>query len=117
MMFLIRAVFWLTVVALLLPSGRSASTGAADISALDAVSAAGAAVSDVSHFCSRRPDACAVGTQAAAAVGQKAQAGAKMLYDLINDQAATPATAASAEKAAAHKAHPAAKASRNTLTP
>ena len=85
-MFLLRAAFWLTVVAVLLPTGRSSPTPpASQVGAVEAVSAAGAAVSDMSQFCTRQPNACVVGSQAAVAVGQRAQAGAKMLFDLITD--------------------------------
>src|SRR5689334_4601145 len=93
MKFLIKAAFWLSIVVLLLPSGEkrenAAQAGAAattQVSATEAVSAASAAMSDMRHFCSRQPDACAVGSQAAVALGQKAQAGAKMLYEFLNDR-------------------------------
>jgi len=87
MMFLLRAAFWLTVVALLLPAGRSTpGTPVPQVGAVEAVSAAGAAVSDMSQFCTRQPNACEVGSQAAAVVGQKAQTGAKMLYEFISEK-------------------------------
>jgi Family of unknown function (DUF5330) len=60
----------------------------ATIGAGEAVVAASAAVSDMTGFCERQPDACVVGAQAAAAIGQRAQAGAKMVYEYINDRAA-----------------------------
>jgi hypothetical protein len=40
----------------------------------------------MSHFCERQPDACAVGSQAALTLGQRAQAGAKMLYEFLSEQ-------------------------------
>ena len=40
----------------------------------------------MSQFCERQPDACEVGSQAAVAIGQRAQAGAKMLYEFLNEQ-------------------------------
>jgi hypothetical protein len=43
-------------------------------------------MSDMRQFCARQPDACAVGSQAATVFGQKAQAGAKMLYEFLNDR-------------------------------
>lgn len=87
MFFLLRTAFWLSVVLALLPSGGSQqSTAESSFGALDAVSAAGAAVSDMSQFCGRQPEACEVGAQAAAAFGQRAQAGAKMVYEFINER-------------------------------
>src|ERR1700722_20057917 len=78
MMFLLRMAFWLSVVVLLVPTGKVQPTGAASsVSAAEAVSAAGAAVADMRHFCERQAEACTVGAQAAVTFGQKAQAGAK----------------------------------------
>jgi hypothetical protein len=87
MFFLLRVAFWLTIVLALLPSGGAQQSAQAKVGPTDAVVAAGAAVSDMSNFCDRQPDACIVGAQAAAAIGQRAQAGAKMIYDFINDRA------------------------------
>src|ERR1700704_1414911 len=87
MFFLLRVAFWLTIVLALLPSGGAQQSAQAKVGPTDAVVAAGAAVSDMSNFCDRQPDACIVGAQAAAAIGQRAQAGAKMVYDFINDRA------------------------------
>jgi Family of unknown function (DUF5330) len=89
MRFLLRTAFWLTVVALLLPSypsQRAGSAPALQVSAGEAVSAASAAVADMRQFCSRQPDTCVVGSQALAGLGQKAQAGAKKLYELFTEQ-------------------------------
>ena len=88
MFFLIRAGFWLTIVLAVLPSGGTQqSAQAAKIDATDAVVAAGAAVSDMSGFCDRQPGACVVGAQTAVAIGQRAQAGAKMVYEFFSDHA------------------------------
>jgi hypothetical protein len=87
MFFLLRVAFWLTLVLVLLPSGGGTRQSAhANVGATDAITAAGAAVSDMSNFCDRQPDACVVGAQAAVAIGQRAQAGAKMVYEFINDR-------------------------------
>ena len=42
----------------------------------------------MSQFCTRQPTACEVGGQAAAAIGQRAQDGAKKLYRIITDKRA-----------------------------
>lgn len=88
MFFLLRIAFWVTLVLALLPSGSGMPSGAqAKVGASDAVAAAGAAIADMSNFCERQPDACVVGAQAAVVVGQRAQAGARLVYDFINDHA------------------------------
>ena len=86
MRFLLRMAFWLTVVLVLLPSGGSQPAPKVNVSAGEAMSAAGAAVSDMKQFCGRQSDACAVGSQVAVAIGHRAQAGAKMLYEFLNEQ-------------------------------
>lgn len=86
MFFLLRAAFWLTIVLALLPTGNTQSSSRGPQIG-EALSAAGAAVSDARHFCDRQPEACEVGSQAAVMIGQRAQAGAKMLYDLFNEHA------------------------------
>jgi hypothetical protein len=91
MKFLLRTAFWLTVVVLLLPLSPSQRTGSApQVSTTEAVSAASAAVSDMRQFCARQPDACVVGSQALAGFGQKARAGAKMLYDFLTEHFGKP---------------------------
>jgi hypothetical protein len=82
---LLRVAFWLTVVLVLLPSSGSQPNAKSNIGATEAMMAAGAAVSDMSGFCDRQPNACAVGGQAAAALGQRAQAGAKLVYDFLSE--------------------------------
>lgn len=91
MFFLLRVAFWLSIVLVLLPSGKyQVESQAPAIGAADAVTAASAAVSDMSGFCSRQPEACQVGGHAAVAFGQRAQAGARYLFDLLQDRVAAP---------------------------
>lgn len=93
MFFLLRVAFWLSIVLVLLPSADYRSkTSAPTIGAADAVSAATAAVSDMTAFCERQPEACEVGGQAAVAFGQRAQAGARFLFDLLHDTLTTAST-------------------------
>lgn len=93
MFFLLRMGFWLTVVCVLLPSGGAKQTAPdAQIDAVQAVTLASAAVSDVRGFCERQPDACVVGGKVATAIGHKAEAGARTIYEFItarlNDKSA-----------------------------
>jgi Family of unknown function (DUF5330) len=84
MFFLLRMAFWLGVVCVLLPSGGAKPAAPeARINATQAVTLASAAVSDMRGFCDRQPDACKVGGKVAVAIGQKAEAGARTLYDLV----------------------------------
>ena len=116
MFFLLRTAFWLSVVLALLPSGGSQQAAKeSSFGALDAVTAAGAAMADMSQFCGRQPGACEVGAQAAAAFGQRAQAGAKMVYEFINERMAPTETGSTGPArtgtAAGHRA------SQHTLRP
>src|SRR6202166_2125866 len=87
MFFLLRMVFWLRLVLVLLPREKTPeSDKLPQVNASEAVSAASAAVSDMSQFCRRQPAACEVGGQAATAIGQRAQAGARKLYQIITDK-------------------------------
>src|SRR5215471_4230531 len=121
MMFLLRVAFWFGVVLVLLPSGGAKDTPRAAqgsaISATEAVTAASATVSDMSHFCSRQPDACAVGAQAAVVLGQRAQAGAKMVFDFLNERrSAQPAGSQPTGSISAGNSVRLGKPSQNTLT-
>ena len=100
MRLLFRMTFWLTLVLVLLPSVGSQTTSSGLVSAGDAASAAKATVTDLRSFCQRQPEACTVGSQAAALIGHRAQAGAEMLYEYLTEhfgegESGTPATAGS----------------------
>jgi hypothetical protein len=113
MRFILRMAFWLTVILVLLPSGGSQPTPKVNVSASDAVSAAGATVSDMKQFCGRQSEACAVGAQVAVAIGHRAQAGAKMLYEFLNAQLGPNDTGAISKTASGKMA---ARPSQHTLT-
>jgi len=84
MFFLLRMAFWLGVVCVLLPSGMKSTSPDAQIDASEAVTLASAAASDVRGFCERQPDACVTGGKVAVALGHKAEAGARTIYEFIN---------------------------------
>jgi len=87
MWFLVRLAFWLSLVIVLLPAAPSQQkTCASQMGPSDAFSAAAAAVSDIRQFCERQPGACATGSQAIVQFEQKAHAGAKMIYQLLNER-------------------------------
>ncbi len=84
MRFLLKVAFWLTIVVLLLPAEQSDEGQQQQVSALDALSAAQSAVQDAGGFCDRNPHACDVGAQAFQTFGEKAQYGAKLLYEFLS---------------------------------
>jgi hypothetical protein len=93
MFFLLRMAFWLGLVLVLLPLDKTPELDKSpQVGASEAVSAASAAVSDMSQFCKRQPAACEVGGQAATAIGHRAQAGARKLYQIITDKRAADHT-------------------------
>jgi hypothetical protein len=127
MRFILRMTFWLGLVLAILPSAGSQPTPTLQVSTSDAMSAARATMADMRQFCERQHDACSVGTQAAVAIGHRVQAGAKMLYEFLNDQlgpgeagnGAAPTETGSVSASAAVKSIPvpAARPSQNNLTP
>lgn len=88
MFFLLRLAFWIGLVLVLLPRDPSKDDAAKapQIGAADAVSAATAAINDMSQFCTRQPAACEIGGKAASEVGNRAQGGAKKIYQIITDK-------------------------------
>lgn len=116
MMFLLRVAFCLTLVALFLPTSSAESEpGETQINPAQAFGAASAAFADMRQFCVRQADACSVGSQAAAVVGQKAQAAAKLAYEFLSAQIGADGHPAAHGKGEATAAVNSEKA-RNTLT-
>jgi hypothetical protein len=87
MFFLLRLTFWIGLVLVLLPRDKVPEQDkTSQINASEAVSAATAAISDMGQFCKRQPAACEVGGQAASVIGQRAQGGARKIYQIITDK-------------------------------
>lgn len=78
MLFLIRTAFWMMIIVLLLPTDERQRG--------EVYGTAQAAVSDIASFCDRNPETCARGKDAFGVFVQKAQFGARMIMDLINDR-------------------------------
>lgn len=113
MFFLLRMAFWLGVVCVLLPGGtRQPTSQDAKLDATQAVTLASAAVSDMRGFCDRRPDACVAGGKVAVAIGQRAEAGARTIFDFIT----TKLTEAATGNKPVAKTVPASAAGHGTLT-
>jgi hypothetical protein len=87
MFFLLRMAFWLGLVLVLLPRDKTPeSDKQPTLGTSEAMSAAGAAVSDMSQFCKRQPAACEVGGHAATVIGERAKEGARKIYQIITDK-------------------------------
>ena len=117
MFFLLRMAFWLGLVLVLLPREKTPeSEKLPQLGASEAVSAATAAVSDMSQFCKRQPAACEVGGQAATVIGHRAQEGARKLYQIITDKRSPDRTGSIGSGDNADASAPG-LAPRDTLTP
>src|SRR3984893_3667156 len=93
MFFLLRMAFWLGLVLVLLPREKTPeSEKLPQVGASEAVSAATAAVSDMSQFCKGQPVACEGSGQAATVIGHRAQQGGRRLYHIIIDKRASDRT-------------------------
>ena len=88
MWFLLRVAFWLGLVFVLLPTGKSGgdSDKASAVDPMQAATAAASLMQDMSQFCARQPTACEVGGKAAVAVGERAQSGARKVYQFITEK-------------------------------
>lgn len=85
MMFLLRTAFWLTVVLVLLPGAPKSKVGESEgVAAISALTAATAAVSDAGGFCDRQPHACSTGSQVLGTIGERAEAGARLVLDFVS---------------------------------
>lgn len=88
-MFLIRTLFWLSLVIILLPTeapssnGQAASDTDTDVSAVRVIDAAWTTVTDVTSICQRNPQVCATGEAAFYTFLHKAVYGAELVYELI----------------------------------
>lgn len=92
MFFLLRMAFWLGVVCVFLPTfGSKSDAPAAQIDPVEAATLASAAVSDARGFCDRQPQACVAGGKVAVAIGHKAEAGARTLFEFISAKLTEPA--------------------------
>ncbi|MDW6021070.1 DUF5330 domain-containing protein [Mesorhizobium sp. BAC0120] len=84
MWFLIRAAFWFSLVLLMLPFGSDENGN--QVSPLQALLAARAAVDDFSGICERKPEVCDTGKAALHTIGVRAKASAKLAYDMLGDE-------------------------------
>jgi hypothetical protein len=86
MWLLLRVTFWLGIVLILLPSVGSQPVSKSHVSTSEALWAAKVVAADIQHFCERQREACVVGSQATVTLGQRAQVGARMLYEFLSER-------------------------------
>jgi len=90
-MYIIRTVFWLSLIVFLLPIGEDSPEKAQEggtehhsLSAGEALGAAMSTVQDVAGLCERKPDICEAGSAAWDTFQRKARYGARALYHWAN---------------------------------
>ena len=91
--FIIRSVFWLSLVLLLIPFGGQAENGQPLVNPLQAMFAAKAAIEDVSGMCERKPEVCSVGKAAFHTIGVRARDGARIAYEALDGYGGAASTA------------------------
>jgi hypothetical protein len=82
--FIIRSIFWLSLVLLLVPFGGTNEDGSM-VSPLQAMFAAKGAIEDISGMCERKPDVCAVGKAAVHTIGVRAREGARLAFGAFDE--------------------------------
>lgn len=85
MFFLIRTVFWFSLVLLVLPLGGIDENGRS-VGPVEALSAAREAMTDVAGMCERKPDVCETGRAAFQTIGVRAREGARIAYETLDEQ-------------------------------
>jgi hypothetical protein len=88
---ILRAAFFLSVIAVLAPSPpeseveKALASHAAEPSQFEMLSAAGDAVTDIGQFCQRQPDVCHTAMYLAARLEAKAKYSVRQLYEWASD--------------------------------
>lgn len=85
--FLIRCIFWLSLVLLLVPFGGAGDEGENAVGPLRALSAAGDAVRDMAGLCDRQPEVCETAMAAIGTIAARAREGARMAAGMLNEEA------------------------------
>ncbi|MCB1463850.1 MAG: DUF5330 domain-containing protein [Nitratireductor sp.] len=77
-MFVIRAIFWLSIVVAFIPvNPADLKEGQRPVSTLETIGAAQTLVSDLGGFCGRNPQACGTANELFSQFGAKARTGAR----------------------------------------
>ena len=90
MFFLIRTAFWFSLVLLCLPLGSGDASDGRQVGPIQAFVAASATVGDLAAFCDRQPTVCDTGSAAMHTISVRAQQGARIAYQMLDEQFAEP---------------------------
>lgn len=97
-MFLLRSVFWASLIVLVLPVDKSAvdTTVTQSVSTGKAIELVSGAASDLAGFCERNEEMCKQGREFATAFGAKTVYASGLLYHFLNETFANEQNAADA---------------------
>jgi hypothetical protein len=99
--FIIRSIFWLSLVLLIIPFGGTGGEGQEDVvSPVEALLAARGAIQDVTGMCERKPEVCETGKAALHTIGVRAREGARIAYEALDSRYGDGATGQATEVAA-----------------
>lgn len=86
---LIRITFWFSLVLLALPlGGGGGEDGAPKVGAIEAIIAAGEAMTDIAGMCERKPDVCETGKSALSTIGVRAREASRIAYETLDKRMA-----------------------------
>ena len=89
--FLIRTIFWFSLVLLILPlGGGSTDEGRQDVSPFQAFFAMREAVGDLTAICERKPGVCEVGSAAFHTIKARAGERARIAYEILDGHFGEP---------------------------
>ena len=86
MRFILKAAFWLGLIAFFMPFGGTPKETSANLSVFSAFVGAQEAIADLSGFCTRAPQACDTGREFAIFAGERIGDGVAMAYSLVQDR-------------------------------
>lgn len=82
--FIIRSIFWLSLVLLVIPFGTGSESRDEAVSPIEALIAARGAIQDVAGMCVRQPEVCETGKAALHTIGVRAREGARLAYEALD---------------------------------
>ncbi len=92
MWFLIKASFWFSLVLAALPlfkGGLDETTNEGPkVEAVTAITAVAGTINYMTKICTERPEVCEAGAETAVALGNQARAGARIAYNMLEDNSA-----------------------------
>ena len=103
-MFLVRAIFWLSIVVALIPvNPADLQEGQRPVSTMETLGAAQTLISDMSGFCDRNPQACGTADELFSQFGAKARTGMRYVSAWLDKVPAKGVDAGDANLASADR--------------